>query len=145
MQSNGLQYRTAPPRGSEPFWITPGPEPVWIESRAISSGVERHVDIVEVGGSRPPSPTNSCKMPDFFTKIGLPRLYPALGLYRIAFPHVLRRLWPARCWDNVEFLEDLGIAVTKRVRRNEEIEATEVRVIDSQGEQAGVMGLRRGD
>ena len=25
---------------------------------AISSGVERHVDIVEVGGSRPPSPTN---------------------------------------------------------------------------------------
>ena len=27
--------------------------------RAISSGVERHVDIVEVGGSRPPSPTNS--------------------------------------------------------------------------------------
>jgi translation initiation factor IF-3 len=35
----------------------------------------------------------------------------------------------------------LGIAVTKRVRRNEEIEATEVRVIDSEGEQAGVMGL----
>jgi hypothetical protein len=26
--------------------------------RAISSGVERHVDIVEVGGSRPPSPTS---------------------------------------------------------------------------------------
>ena len=25
---------------------------------AISSGGERHVDIVEVGGSRPPSPTN---------------------------------------------------------------------------------------
>jgi translation initiation factor IF-3 len=40
-----------------------------------------------------------------------------------------------------EFLEDLGIAVTKRVRRNEEIEATEVRVIDSEGEQAGVMGI----
>jgi translation initiation factor IF-3 len=36
----------------------------------------------------------------------------------------------------------LGIAVTKRVRRNEEIEATEVRVIDATGEQAGVMGLR---
>jgi translation initiation factor IF-3 len=35
----------------------------------------------------------------------------------------------------------LGIAVTKRVRRNEEIEATEVRVIDSEGEQAGVMGI----
>jgi translation initiation factor IF-3 len=40
-----------------------------------------------------------------------------------------------------EFLEDLGIAVTKRVRRNEEIEATEVRVIRSDGEQAGVMGI----
>ena len=35
----------------------------------------------------------------------------------------------------------MGIAATKRVRRNEEIEATEVRVIDSEGEQAGVMGL----
>jgi translation initiation factor IF-3 len=35
----------------------------------------------------------------------------------------------------------LGIAVTKRVKRNEEIEATEVRVIRSDGEQAGVMGI----
>ena len=35
----------------------------------------------------------------------------------------------------------MGIAVTKRVRRNDEIDATEVRVIDSSGEQAGVMGL----
>ena len=35
----------------------------------------------------------------------------------------------------------MGIAVTKRVRRNDEIEATEVRVIDSKGEQAGVMGI----
>jgi translation initiation factor IF-3 len=40
-----------------------------------------------------------------------------------------------------DFREDLGIAVTKRVRRNDEIEATEVRVIGSDGEQAGVMGL----
>ena len=40
-----------------------------------------------------------------------------------------------------ESLEDLGIAVTKRVKRNEEIEATEVRVIRSDGEQAGVMGI----
>jgi translation initiation factor IF-3 len=40
-----------------------------------------------------------------------------------------------------ENLEDLGIAVTKRVRRNDEIDATEVRVIGSDGEQAGVMGL----
>ena len=39
-------------------------------------------------------------------------------------------------------LEDLGIAATKRVRRNEEIDATQVRVIDAQGEQAGVMPLR---
>ena len=38
-------------------------------------------------------------------------------------------------------LEESGIAVTKRVRRNEEIEATEVRVIDAEGEQAGVMPL----
>ncbi len=44
----------------------------------------------------------------------------------------------------VEFLEDLSIAVTKRVRRNDEIDATEVRVIDSKGEQAGVMSLREG-
>jgi translation initiation factor IF-3 len=35
----------------------------------------------------------------------------------------------------------LGIAVNKRVRRNDEIEATEVRVIRSDGEQAGVMGI----
>jgi translation initiation factor IF-3 len=37
--------------------------------------------------------------------------------------------------------EDPRIASTKRVRRNEEIEAEEVRVIDSAGEQAGVMSL----
>jgi translation initiation factor IF-3 len=38
-------------------------------------------------------------------------------------------------------LEDFGIAVTKRVRRNEEIDAASVRVIDANGEQAGVMPL----
>jgi len=38
-------------------------------------------------------------------------------------------------------LEDLGIAATKRVRRNDEIDAREVRVIDAEGEQAGVMPL----
>ena len=38
-------------------------------------------------------------------------------------------------------MEDISIAVTKRVRRNDEIEAAEVRVIGSDGEQAGVMGL----
>jgi len=38
-------------------------------------------------------------------------------------------------------LEDLRIAATKRVRRNEEIDAQEVRVIDAEGEQAGVMPL----
>lgn len=36
-------------------------------------------------------------------------------------------------------MEDVGIAATKRVRRNEEIEASKVRVIDAEGEQAGVM------
>ena len=41
------------------------------------------------------------------------------------------------CW----FEEDTGIAVTKRVRRNEEIDAAEVRVIDSEGEQRGVMSV----
>ena len=38
-------------------------------------------------------------------------------------------------------MEDHRIASSKRVRRNEEIEASEVRVIDSAGEQAGVMSL----
>tara|TARA_R110002049_G_scaffold1062_19_gene8047 strand:- start:3309 stop:3842 length:534 start_codon:yes stop_codon:yes gene_type:complete len=38
-------------------------------------------------------------------------------------------------------LEDFGIAVTKRVRRNEEIDAAQVRVIDDEGEQRGVMSL----
>ena len=38
-------------------------------------------------------------------------------------------------------MEDLRIASTKRVRRNEEIDATDVRVIDAEGEQAGVMPL----
>ena len=37
--------------------------------------------------------------------------------------------------------EDLGIAVTKRARRNEEIDVVEVRVIDSEGEQRGVMSV----
>jgi translation initiation factor IF-3 len=39
------------------------------------------------------------------------------------------------------FAEGTGIAVTKRVRRNEEIDAAEVRVIDSEGEQKGVMDV----
>ncbi len=38
-------------------------------------------------------------------------------------------------------MEDFRIAVSKRVRRNEEIDAVEVRVIDSTGEQRGVMPL----
>ena len=38
-------------------------------------------------------------------------------------------------------LEDARIAVNKRVRRNEEIDAREVRVINSSGDQAGVMPL----
>ncbi len=38
-------------------------------------------------------------------------------------------------------MEDFRIAVSKRVRRNEEIDAVEVRVIDSKGEQRGVMPI----
>ena len=45
------------------------------------------------------------------------------------------------CPDSCCFEEDTGIAVTKRVRRNEEIDAVEVRVIDSEGEQKGVMSV----
>jgi translation initiation factor IF-3 len=41
-------------------------------------------------------------------------------------------------------LEDFRIGSSKRVRRNEEIDATEVRVIDSAGEQRGVMPLADG-
>jgi translation initiation factor IF-3 len=41
-------------------------------------------------------------------------------------------------------LEDFRIGASKRVRRNEEIDATEVRVIDSAGEQRGVMPLADG-
>jgi translation initiation factor IF-3 len=37
--------------------------------------------------------------------------------------------------------EESSIATPKRVRRNEEIDAPEVRVIDASGEQAGVMSL----
>ncbi len=52
-------------------------------------------------------------------------------------------MWPEGA-GIAQFLEDPGIASTKRVRRNDEIEADQVRVIDSQGEQAGVMTLRAG-
>lgn len=38
-------------------------------------------------------------------------------------------------------MEDLNIAATKRIRRNEEIDASRIRVIDADGEQAGVMSL----
>ncbi len=69
-------------------------------------------------------------------------MFLGIRLYRIAFPLSLRRLDREQSLAGIgEFLEDLGIAVTKRVRRNEEIEATEVRVIRSDGEQAGVMGI----
>ena len=39
-------------------------------------------------------------------------------------------------------MEDFRIAVSKRVRRNEEIDAIEVRVIDSEGQQRGVLPIR---
>ena len=50
-------------------------------------------------------------------------------------------LWRLSGYGPVFLLEESGIAVTKRVRRNDEIDAVEVRVIDAQGEQAGVMPL----
>jgi len=45
------------------------------------------------------------------------------------------------CRRNCFRQEDCSIAATKRIRRNKEIEATEVRVIDANGEQAGVMPI----
>ena len=42
---------------------------------------------------------------------------------------------------NCLWLEGLSIATTKRVRRNEEIDASQVRLIDAAGEQRGVMSL----
>lgn len=38
-------------------------------------------------------------------------------------------------------MEDLNIAATKRIRRNDEIDASRIRVIGADGEQAGVMSL----
>jgi translation initiation factor IF-3 len=71
----------------------------------------------------------------------------AIWLYKIAFPHLawsLEARTSARLQVSLRICrlqEDFGIAVTKRVRRNEEIDAAEVRVIDANGEQAGVMPL----
>ena len=72
-------------------------------------------------------------------------MFPEVRLYRIAFPH---QRWVLRtrrsCCGTCFFVEDFRIAVSKRVRRNEEIDAAEVRVIDSDGEQRGVMSLAAG-
>jgi len=48
---------------------------------------------------------------------------------------------PALACINLGIPEDFRIAASKRVRRNEEIDAAEVRLIDSTGEQRGVMPL----
>ena len=114
--------------------------------RAISSGVERHVDIVEVAGSKPASPTIS--------PVSAPKkrlIFLSFSGFRGCFllPGYIESRSRCSCgglpWvttgQDVEILEDLGIAVNKRVRRNDEIEATQVRVIRSDGEQAGVMGI----
>jgi translation initiation factor IF-3 len=50
----------------------------------------------------------------------------------------LRPSAPRYCF----FEEDANIAAPKRVRRNDEIDAREVRLIDSEGEQRGVMSFR---
>jgi translation initiation factor IF-3 len=70
---------------------------------------------------------------------GFPRLFLVVWLYRIAFPipAAVAQARRGTGW----FVEDTGIAVTKRIRRNEEIDAVEVRVIDSAGEQKGVMAV----
>jgi translation initiation factor IF-3 len=63
-----------------------------------------------------------------------------MSVYRIAIPRSRRAtLFSRACFCQ---LEDLRIAVNKRVRRNEEIDAHEVRVIGSDGEQKGVMSVR---
>ena len=65
------------------------------------------------------------------------------GGYKIRVPARLAPvLDPGQGGDINGIWEDLHIAATKRVRRNEEIDASEVRVIDQDGEQAGVMSLR---
>lgn len=80
----------------------------------------------------------------FLGKQALWQLFLGSRLYRIAFPHPPRpQRAPVVGVDLFFLAEDPRIASTKRVRRNEEIEATEVRVIDAEGEQAGVMSLRQ--
>lgn len=62
--------------------------------RAISSGVERHVDIVEVGGSKPPSPTIAGRQPEVLLLNQLfPGLCPTRGRFKIRLPS----LRPVRC------------------------------------------------
>jgi len=70
-----------------------------------------------------------------------PGLFIASCPDRIRVPRFVGRacVWPARGISY--FQEDVNIAATKRIRRNDEIDASEVRVIDSTGEQAGVMSL----
>ena len=132
----GLQYRTAPAEcrigrlaqghTNKGIWHRIGRlaqghtnEGTSQSDWAISSGVERHVDIVEVGGSRPPSPTNSQQGPPglanrrkfptkrliFLKKSVFPWLFLGIRLYRIAFPLVRRHFavdlqWrgPMRFW-----------------------------------------------
>jgi translation initiation factor IF-3 len=65
--------------------------------------------------------------------------------YRIRLPAVNRCLKSGSDYGGSCFCqEDLSIAGPKRVKRNEEIEAASVRVIDAEGEQAGVMSLAEG-
>jgi translation initiation factor IF-3 len=97
---------------------------------------------VEVGGSKPPSPTNPPEKQLIFLIFSACRgcfLRATLLESRSRCCGVLKVRRGAG--QDVDSLEDLGIAVNKRVRRNDEIEATEVRVIRSDGEQAGVMGI----
>jgi translation initiation factor IF-3 len=81
--------------------------------------------------------------PEFVDIRDLWRLCHDPGSYKIRVPVTLASaLRPAPGGDIHSIWEDRLIAATKRVRRNDEIEASEVRVIDQDGEQAGVMSLR---
>jgi len=79
--------------------------------------------------------------PNFLLNQSFPGLFPVDRGYRIRVPRcVWLFVWPLR-FAALFLQEESRIAATKRIRRNDEIDASEVRVIDATGEQAGVMSL----
>ena len=67
-------------------------------------------------------------------------MFPAQTSYRIRVPRRVTSAFKALCPRELLFQEDFRIA-SKRTRRNDEIDSPQVRVIDSRGEQAGVMSF----